>query len=171
MAIQEIRDAQEKYIKTITDDPDKGRSKNAPATATLQDGLKLRVIGPRGELVETDMPSLVGGAASGPAPSWLMRAGLASCTASTIAMRAARLGVALDTLEVTVESESDYRGFLGVDDSISAALTGLRTRVRISAKGADADQLREIAQWGDEHSPVACTLRETAKMPLDVEII
>jgi uncharacterized OsmC-like protein len=171
MAVQEIREAQDKHIKTITEDPAKGRSKNAPATATLQDGLKLRVTGPRGEVVETDMPSLVGGTASGPAPSWLMRAGLASCTASTIAMRAARLGVVLDTLEVTVESESDYRGFLGVDDSVSAALMGLRTHVRISAKGADEDQLREIARWGDEHSPVACTLRETENMPLDVEVI
>jgi uncharacterized OsmC-like protein len=171
MAIQEIRDAQDKYIKTITEDPGKGRSKNAPATAALQDGLKLRVTGPRGEVVETDMPSLVGGTASGPAPSWLMRAGLASCTASTIAMRAARLGVVLDTLEVTVESESDYRGFLGVDDSVSAALTGLRTSVRIGAANANPDQLREIVRWGDEHSPVACTLRETGKMPLHVEVI
>jgi uncharacterized OsmC-like protein len=171
MAIREIREAQEKYSRVLAENPDKARSKNAPATAKLQDGLKLRVTGPKGELVETDMPSLVGGQGSAPAPSWLMRAGLASCTASAIAMRAAKLGVDLATLEVTVETESDYRGLLGTDDSVSAALTGLRTVVRIGAKNADAKQLRELVRWGDEHSPVACMLREAGGGSLEIDVI
>jgi uncharacterized OsmC-like protein len=171
LATQEIREAQEKYEKVLAENPDKARSKNAPATAKLQAGLKLQVTGPRGELVETDMPSHVGGQGSAPAPSWLMRAGLASCTASTIAMRAAKLGIELDTLEVTVETESDYRGFLGMDDSVSAALSGLRTAVRIGAKNADAKQLRELVRWGDEHSPVACTLREAGGGSLEIDVI
>ena len=169
MAVQEIREAQDKYIKTITKDPAKGRSKNAPATATLQDGLKLRVTGPRGEPVETDMPSLVGGTASGPAPSWLMRADRLSRTASTIAMRAARSVFVLHTLQVTKESRSDYRGFLGVDESVSAALMGLRTRERTRVKGADDVLVSARSRGGVTsipRSPAHCGRRRPCRLML-----
>ena len=68
-----------------------------------------------------------------PQPGWLVRAALASCTGTAIAMRAAKLGIAVEKLEVSVESESDNRGLLGLDQTISAALIGLRTIVRIRA--------------------------------------
>lgn len=42
--------------ETIRAHPDKARAKYAPATATLQSGLKCRVTGPFGESIETDMP-------------------------------------------------------------------------------------------------------------------
>src|SRR5947209_4993929 len=75
--------------------------------------------GPTGA-VTTDMPHSVGGGASAPTPAWLMRAALASCDATLVAMEAARDGVELTDLKVTVESESDFRGVLGVDDSVHA---------------------------------------------------
>jgi hypothetical protein len=86
-------------------------------------------------------------------------------------MRAARLGVDLTTLEVTVESSSDNRGLLGLDDKISAGLSSLATRVRIGAADAAPDQLRELAQWGDHHSPVACTARIPPSYALEVEVV
>jgi uncharacterized OsmC-like protein len=52
----------------------------------------------------------MGGAAAGPNPGWLLRSALASCSATVIAMRAASLGMALESLEVTVETDSDLRG-------------------------------------------------------------
>ena len=36
-------------------------------------------------------------------------------------MRAAKLGVALSNLEVTVETDSDLRGILGLDENVAAA--------------------------------------------------
>ncbi len=59
-------------------------------------------------------------AASAPSPGWLLRAAEASCVATLITMRAAMLGIDLDTLEVTVDSVSDDRGLLGVDDTVPA---------------------------------------------------
>ena len=170
MAADTIREAQEKFANRIAQDPAKARVKNPPASASLEDGLKIRVAGPCGEAIETDMPPALGGAGSGTNPGWLLRASLASCTATVIAMRAAKLGVALDMLEVSVESESDNRGLLGLDDTVSAGLTGLRMRVRIGAAGADGTQLQEIVRWADEHSPVACTLREAGYLPLDIDV-
>ena len=52
-------------------------------------------------------------------------------------MRAAQLGVTLSTLEVTVDSESDDRGLLGMDDTISAGPLNVRARVRIGASGVN----------------------------------
>jgi uncharacterized OsmC-like protein len=94
----------------------------------------------------------VGGTASAPSPGWLLRAAEASCVATLIAMRAARLGVALDDLEVGVDSESDDRGILGLDDS-AGPLSG-RVLVRIAAAGVPEASLREIAEWGIAHCPV-----------------
>ena len=110
MSVETIRDALEKYEKILADTPEKGRAKNPSATASLQDGLSFQVTGPRGETVRTDMAPALGGAASGAAPGWLLRAGLASCTATVIALRAASLGVTLDKLDVTVESEFGHAG-------------------------------------------------------------
>ena len=117
----------------------------------------------------TDMPPAMGGAAAAPNPGWLLRGALASCTATVIAMRAAKLGVELHTLEVLVESESDTRGMLGMDDTISAGLAGIRTRVKI-AGNAPPETLRDIVSWADAHSPVGCTVRHTVGCSLEVEV-
>ena len=77
-----------------------------------------------------------------------------------IAMRAARLGINLTKLEVAVESDSDNRGILGLDDHISAGMSSLRTNVQIAADNANPDQLEELVQWAEKHSPVGCTVRE-----------
>ena len=85
----------------------------------------MRVIGPGGESLTTDMVRSVGGTASAPSPGWLLRAAEASCVATLIAMRAAQVRIVLDELEVTVDSESDDRGILGVDESVrSGPLSG-----------------------------------------------
>jgi hypothetical protein len=87
-----------------------------------------------------------------------------------IAMRAARLGVTLHTLEVTAESEADNRGMLGLDEGISAGLRAVRMRVKI---GGDArpEVLRELAAWADAHSPVGCTVRQPCGTALDIEVV
>jgi uncharacterized OsmC-like protein len=171
MSVTTIREAIEKTSKVLAEQPEKAKSKNVPATARLLDGLRCEVTGPNGETLHTDMPPAMGGAASAPNPGWVLRAALASCTATAIAMRAARLGVDLTTLEVTVESHSDNRGLLGLDDKISAGLSSLATRVKLGAADTSADQLRELAQWGDHHSPVACTTRIPPSHALEVEVV
>jgi uncharacterized OsmC-like protein len=150
--------------------PEKAKAKNAPATARLLEGLRCEATGPNGERLHTDMPPAMGGAASAPNPGWVLRAAVASCTATVIAMRAARLGIELTTLEVTIESWSDNRGLLGLDEKISAGLSSLLTRVKIGAADVSAEQLRELAQWGDRHSPVACTTRIPPSFALEVEV-
>ena len=163
------RQAIERTMAAIAADSSKAKAKNVPATARITDGLKCEVTGPHGERLQTDMPAAMGGSASGPNPAWLLRSALASCTASVIAMRAATLGIELHALEVTVESESDARGLLGMDVNISASLGAIRTKIKIQGD-ASPDSLRALVAWADAHSPVGCTLRDALVCNLDVEI-
>jgi uncharacterized OsmC-like protein len=110
----------------------------------------------------------MGGNGFGPNPGWLFRASLASCLATVIAMRAAYLGIDLSTLEVAVESDGDNRGILGLDDRISAAMSALRTMVKIAARNCRPRQLEELVTWADKHSPVGCTVREAPKNTLTI---
>ena len=166
-----IHDAIEKLSKLFAEQPDKARSTNPPATAVLEGGLKFQLTDPHGEGLSTDMPPALGGGGSAPNPGWLLRASLASCNATVIAMRAAQVGVTLTSLEVSVSSESDGRGLLGTDDSVSAGLFGLRTRVKIGAKDATPDQLQEIVRWADAHSPVGCTIRQSPANSVEIEVV
>lgn len=169
MSSVRIRETIAKTSKMLGEQPEKARIKNAPATATLVEGLKCRVTGPAGEQLHTDMPAGVGGAASAPNPGWLMRAALAACNATCIAMRAATRGISLAALEVTVTSESDNRGMLGLDETVPAGLQGMRVHVRVSAPGTGARELEELVRWACAHSPVGCAQLGAAQVDVQVE--
>ena len=101
-------------------------------------------------------------------PGWFMRAALASCNATVIAMRAAQCGITLSALEVTVSSESDSRGMLGLDERVSAGMKALRMHVKTRAPGARPEELRELVDWAASHSPVGCT--DMAVAPVETEV-
>src|ERR687887_840779 len=137
----------------LTEHPEAGSGTDAAATAVHEEGLRFRVEGPQGEVI-TDMSKTVGGGATAPTPGWMLRAALASCDATAIAMDAAREGVELTELAVTVESESDFRGVLGVDDSVHPGPLAVRVRIELAAPDADEEQLRELVRRAEARSPV-----------------
>ena len=79
------------------------------------------------------------------------------------------MGIELSDLEVIVDSESDDRGLLGMDDSVPAGPLSMRTRIRIGAEGASEEDLREIIEWAEKHSPVADAIRRAVPMKTEVE--
>jgi uncharacterized OsmC-like protein len=170
MAASDVATALDCLSRALTANPEKARAKYASATATFLNGLKCRVTGPNGEQVETDMPASMGGSGSAPNPGWFFRASLAACCSTVIAAQAARLGIVLTDLQVTVTGEGDHRGMLGLDGNVSAGHSALRTAVRIAAQNATPEQLRELVRWAEEHSPVGCTVREAPTNTLTVEI-
>jgi len=159
-----------KLSEAITANPEKAVAKQPSATARIANGLKCQVTGPSGEMIETDMPPALGGGASSPNPGWLFRASMASCSATVIAMHAAQRNIDLTTLEVQVDSAGDVRGLLGTDDEISAGMSSLTTKVRIAASNATPDQLRELVEWCNAHSPVGCTVQNAGPSALEIEI-
>ena len=159
-------------IATATDylqrNPADARSTDSVATASLVDGLVVRVIGPDGATLTTDMVPSVGGTSTAPSPGWLLRAAEASCVVTLIAMRAAMLGITLQVLEVSVDSESDDRGLLGIDESVPAGPLSGRVAVRLTADGVDQSTLEEIARWGVAHCPVCEALERV--VPITIEV-
>jgi len=168
MGAAEIRRAIQSARDYLTDHPEEARSTDSSATATVVDGLVVLVTSPDGTTLTTDMVRSVGGTATAPSPGWLLRAAESSCVATVITMRAATLGITLETLEVTVDSESDDRGLLGIDDAVPAGPLSGRVVVRLAADGVDAAILEELARWGVQHCPV-CDALERA-VPIAVEV-
>ena len=165
--MEKIRSAIETASAYLSEHPEAAVSTDAAATAVRDDGLRFRVEGPKGVIV-TDMANSVGGGATAPTPAWLMRAALASCDATLVAMEAARDGVELTDLTVTVESESDFRGVLGVDDSVHAGPRSMTVRIELAAADATEEQLREIVERAEARSPVRDALVREVSMTTDV---
>ena len=148
--------------------PEAGIGADAPASAVLEDGLRFRLEGPWAPLT-SDMSESVGGGASAPSPGWLLRAALAACDASLVAMEAAREGIELTDLQVSVESDSDARGLLGVDPSVPAGPLAVRVRIRLAARNATDDVLRALVQRAESRSPVRDALAR--EVPMATEIL
>ena len=68
MSAEEIRSAIESAVAYLTENPDQARYTDTAATAVLTHDLRVRVHGPAGELLETDMPPAVGGTGAAPSP-------------------------------------------------------------------------------------------------------
>lgn len=169
MSCDQIRDSIEGARRYLSEHPDQGRSPDRPAVAVLEEGLRCRVEGPDGIAIVTDMPAAVGGAGAAPTPGWVSRAALATCDATVIAMRAAELGIELEWLEVTAESESDSRGLLGVDDSVPPGPLRSTVRVRIAAPGVPEERLRGLVAQATRHSPVGDLVRRAVVQEVEVE--
>ena len=172
MSTQEhIRESLERLVRYYTEKPDKALGSDKQAVAVMEEGLRVRATGPDGQTLVCDMARGLGGAATAPSPGWMMRAALANCEAIMISLRAAQLGILLNTLEVRVDSTSDDRGMLGMDDSKPAGPLNIKVGVRIGADGVPEAQLREIIEWAKEHSPVDEPLHRVMPVEYAVEVV
>jgi uncharacterized OsmC-like protein len=164
-----IKESIENAVRYLSEHPDEARYTDSFARATLGESLRVEVEGPDGLRVATDMPSAIGGREEEPSPGWLYRAAIASCVASTVGMEAAREGVTLRSLEVEVDSESDDRGILGMDEAVPAGPLSTRLRVRVLADGVDEERLREIVERGAGRCPSFDATRRAVDVSLEIE--
>ena len=78
-------------------------------------------------------------------------------------MRAAMLRVELTDVQITIDSESNDHGILGIDESVPAGPLSVRTRVRLGAKSTEEEPLRELVDWGS-HTAL-CAMQPSAQSP------
>jgi uncharacterized OsmC-like protein len=171
MSIENIRNSIEGTISYLRANPEKAFKKGTAATAVLEKGLKVRTVGPENEVIISDMPPTVGGEGSAPTPGWFMQAALATCNATGIAMKAAREGIELNTLEVSIDTESDTRGIFGIQESIKVGPLNMRTRVRIGAEGVSEEKLHEIVKWNEKHSWCGNAICRSVPLETEIEIL
>lgn len=163
-----LSDAIQNASAYLTEHPDEARYRDSHARARLGADLAVDITGPGGERLTTDMPRGIGGGAAAPSPGWYFRAAAAACVASLIGIRAAATGLALEpgAVEVTVDSESDDRGILGLDESIPAGALSLK--VVASAAGVDRAAFEAVVRWAVDHCPVTDTARRAVPIELEV---
>ena len=174
MAAQDIAEALQRIESVLRRRPDSGLHDDAPATARWDGGTRMIASHPSGKQVLTDMPGEMGGSGDQVTPGWLFRAGLASCTATRIAMAAAAQGIALQTLELRASSRSDTRGLLGLADAdgqaVSAAPQDVQLHVRIAAHGVASQRLRALVEDSYRCSPVPRAVQDAVPVALLIEV-
>jgi uncharacterized OsmC-like protein len=145
-----------------------GPQADVPATALVEQDLRCRIESPDGMSIYTDMPAAVGGGASANSPGWHLRAALASCDATLLAIRAARVGVKLDKIEVRVEGRSDGRGMF-LDNGVSPGSSEMRLNFCIEGAGVSREQIEELVAWVEEHSPVGTDVSRAVNLHSEIE--
>lgn len=170
MTAQDIAQAIAGARTYLTANPAEARYRDGGATAVVEGGLRVRVNGPDGATVRTDMVTAIGGGGTAPSPGWLFRASYAACVATLITMRAAETDVALAGLEVTVDSESDDRGILGIDPSVPAGPLSVRLAIRVRPGSQDLAGVRDVIAWGVSHCPVDDSVRRAVPVEVEIEV-
>jgi uncharacterized OsmC-like protein len=134
--------------------PDRGSTVDTPVTATLESGLRCSFRDGDVETGATDLPVRLGGSASAPSPGHYVRGAIAACAATAIAMRAAEIGVEIESVSVTAATTSDVPAFLGLHDGMVGFL-GLEVTIDISAPGSSSRQIDELIEYALAHAPVS----------------
>jgi len=175
MTMEDIATAMQRVESVLKRRPAAGMHDDAPAIAHWQTGLRIAASHANGTQVLTDMPTELGGSGDRVTPGWLLRAGLASCLATRIAMGAAAMGIELTFLEVSASSRSDARGLFGMvevsGEPVGAGPRDVQLLVRISAAAPSAERLQELVEDSDRCSPVSTALRDQVSVTLRVEVV
>lgn len=175
MTVEQIAASIDRVVSALRRKPHAGLHDDTPATVRWAGGLRTVARTAAGAEVTTDMPAAIGGDDSAPTPGWLLRAALASCAVTTIAMHAASRGIALQTLEAHATSRSDLRGWVGVAEPdgrvVPAGPLAMDLHVRIAAPGVDASLLRALVEATPGCSPVTCALEQPLAVGLHIEVV
>ena len=174
MGAENIAAALQRVQAVLQRSPETGLHDDAPATARWNGATRIIASHENGMQMLTDMPSELGGSGDKVTPGWMFRAGLASCAATTIAMAAARAGVALQALEVRASSRSDTRGLLGMMDvdnePVPATPQDMQLHIKIAAQSLAPQKLRALVEEGLRCSPIPCAVQNALPVALHIEV-
>ena len=174
MSAEYVADAFHRVEAVLRRRPDMGLHDDSPAMASWRGSTRIVTRNHNGIEISTDMPTELGGTGDHVTPGWLMRAGLAACTATTIAMGAAAAGIELTKLELRASSRSDTRGLLGMNESdgtrVGAGPQDVQLHVTIAARDVPAEKLRALVEESYRCSPVPCAIQEETPVGLHIEV-
>lgn len=174
MAQQDIAAALHRVRSVFQRRPEAGMHDDAPAAARWLQGTRVVAHHANGHTLATDMPAELGGSGDEVTPGWLLRAGLASCAATSIVLGAATEGLVLSALEVRATSRSDARGLLGMADAAGAPVYAgpgdVTLHVHISADGVAPERLRALVEAALRQSPIPNAVSQATPLALHIEV-
>lgn len=172
MAIQNVRESQAPLRNLYQIDPGAARVVDCARTISIDahDPYHTRVEPMPGS--DTRVPigvhTAVGGPHDAPTPGDLLCAALAACLDSTIRMVSNVLGVALDSLEVTVTGDVDVRGTLVVNRDVPVGFQAMRCHVALRPRSGTDPALVARLEAAAEHS---CVVLQTLRVPPGIETV
>jgi uncharacterized OsmC-like protein len=146
----------ERQVRALTARPGFGKGKTQTVARIDGDGV-LCEVAVEDRKLDSDQPVAEGGGGRAAHPGQLMRASLAACLAQGYRMWAARRGVAVGAIQVTLACEYDVRGQLGLDPDVPAGWQAMRIDVQIESDAAEAD-VRGLVAHADRLSPMLANL-------------
>ena len=167
MSQEQIKAALERATRTVTEKPSVGQRVSVN-TAVVENGLTCRVQ-EKHHVLTADLPPSMGGEDAGPAPGMLLRGALSSCVAMGVKMWAARRDVAIDRVEVRVETDVDARGQFGVAEEISPGFEGVRMHIHVESLAGE-DVLRDIIEMSLRYSPLMDVFRKAQAIETKVSL-
>ncbi len=100
----------------------------------------------------------VGGAGSGACSGDLLLGALAACAQITCQMVAAAMGIATESIDVTVEGDLDLQGTLGMAKDVPVGFQSIRLKFDVRAPQASRDQLEALKTKTEQYCVVMQTL-------------
>jgi uncharacterized OsmC-like protein len=119
------------------------------------------------EMDAGEHPVLLGNDEGANPVEYLLHAVVACVTTSTV-YHAAGQGIAIESVESTVEGDLDLRGFLGLDPSVRPGYQAIRITMRIKTN-ADDRQWAKLVKFGPTFSPVFESITNGVPVQLTAE--
>lgn len=127
-------------------------------SASLQPGTATEVSITAGEHKYTiDEPPSLGGTDKGANPVEHLLGALSACQVITYQVWSQKLGLKVDSIDITAEGQLDLRGFFGLNDDVRPGFESIDFTVTVTGPESDeayADLVRQV----DEHCPVLDTI-------------
>jgi uncharacterized OsmC-like protein len=102
--------------------------------------------------IEADEPPALG-EGTAPNPVEYALAGLLACQVATYRVWAVNLGIELDTIDISIDGDLDFRGFFGFDDAVRPGFSEVRLKVTVSGPET-AERYQELKDVVNAHCPV-----------------
>jgi uncharacterized OsmC-like protein len=108
------------------------------------------------EFTNGEPPVLLGNNEGANPVEFLLHA-LAGCVTTTTILHASARGIEIDSLSTTLVGDLDLQGLLALGD-VPAGYRGIRVEMDIKAKNASDEELDDLLQFAQAHSPVCNTV-------------
>ncbi|MEX0610366.1 MAG: OsmC family protein [Balneolaceae bacterium] len=161
-----IKQAYERNRKAINLRPSLGKG-SAVTKVRLSNGTTCEVEHKHWKF-KVDIGTSEGGNDAGPGPGILERGALGSCLAIAYSQQAAVRNVPIESIEVDVESDMDASGMFGISSN-PPGFKEMRYKVYIQSSASEED-VQELIDWADEHSPVLDDFKRAIPVKREVYI-
>jgi uncharacterized OsmC-like protein len=172
--MSEIATAMRRAVSVLERRPATGLHDDAPGSVRWIGGLRTEARHPDGHVVLTDLTPELGGEGGQVSPGWMLRSGVAACTATAIVAIAAERGIKLAGVEVRVDSRSDVRGYLGMTEADGASIdpgpVAMAMHVKVRAHGVPEAAIRDLVSAAQRRAPMTSAVEKAHDMATTIEV-